>query len=277
PLLLLGVSAWTHAAALHWGFVALGLFVSVGTALFVTAQPQAVIILFTVVSAVGYGYNVVLTRPLNSIHVSSPLVDTIKRETRDGSRYAKVGANLDGLLPSNQESLLQIKGIGSYDSLSSTNYQRLALTLNASGTANFGRTFGSIAPPTDSEATFDDTGIGVLVSRDDLDARQFVPAGKVGGINVYRTRTPPILRAQLTRFRRPVANTVITGGPLSADTSLRVEEIEHQDDDRRFVLTAAGYETVLFVSEQYHPQWQASSAGRRLATVLIDDFYLGAI
>lgn len=279
PLAAVGASAWTHGAALHPGFLGLCLLVTAGTAVFVTWGQPLLVVLLIAVSVAGYGHKAMLARPIGSIHLSSPLVETISRETRDGSRYAKIGAGLDGLLPSNQEVLLQIRGIGSYDTVSSTNYQRLVLTLSEAGAGAYGRSFGSIASPANlGRDSFGYAGVGVLLSRESLDERRFTLAGKLGGLNVYRTQTPPVLKAQLTRFRKLAGgDSVVIDGPLDDQDHLEVNEIENTDDVRRFRLTSADQETVLFVSQQYHPHWKASSRGRRLPTVLINDFYLGVI
>jgi hypothetical protein len=45
----------------------------------------------------------------------------------------------------------------------------------------------------------------------------------------------------------------------------------------RFKVTSADKETLLFVSQQAHPYWQATSQGRPLPTITINNFYLGAV
>ena len=207
------------------------------------------------------------------------LVEAIRRETADGSRYAKVGPNFDRLLPSNQEALLQIKSIGSYDTLSSVNYQRLVLPFSDNSAPAFGRLFDSMALPIDPrQKSFGEAGIGVCLSRDELDERIFARKERVRGINVYRARVAPVLRAQLTEFRRSSSgDTVTLDRSLSELASLDIQEIETKDDIRRFRLTASTKETVLFISEQFHPRWKAQSGSRPIQTTTIDDFYLGAI
>jgi len=278
PTLAVALNVWMHGTALNAGFVALSLFIAAGTMIVAASGQAMVAIVLTVVSAIGYGYSTMLARPLDSIRVSSPLVEAIRRETADGSRYAKVGPNFDRLLPSNQEVLLQIKGIGSYDSLASIDYQRLVLPFSDNPAA-FGRFFNSIALPIDpQQKSFGDAGIGVFVSRDELDERVFARKEQVAGVTVYRARVAPVLRAQLTGFRRSSSgDTVSLDQPLSELASLDIEEIEAKDDIRRFRLTASTKETVLFISEQFHPRWKAQSGGRPIQTTRINDFYLGAI
>jgi hypothetical protein len=279
PMLAVVLSVWMQDTAPSIGFAALSVFVVVGAMIVANAGRAEVAVLLTVVSAIGYGYSTMLKRPLSSIHTSSPLVEAIRQETADGSRYVKVGSNLDGLLPPNQEALLQIKSIGSYDSLASTNYQRLVLTISGSPTATYGRNFSSMALPIDPrQESFGYAGIGVFLSRDGLDERVFTRKAQVGGVNIYRATVPPVMKAQVTKFTRSSTGDAVTvDEALPEEASLNIEDVDIKDDVRRFRLTASNQETVLFVSEQFHPRWRAQSDGRPIQTTTINDFYLGAI
>jgi hypothetical protein len=102
-------------------------------------------------------------------------------------------------LPSNEEALLRIRSVGSYDSLASIDYQRLVLTFSGNPAATYGRSFNAIALPIDPrQKSFGDAGIGVFLSRAELDERVFARKEQVAGVNVYRARVAPVLRAQLT-------------------------------------------------------------------------------
>ena len=48
-----------------------------------------------------------------------------------------------------------------------------------------------------------------------------------------------------------------------------------QDDRTLVKLTESSRETLLFESRQFHPQWIARGAGKRLETVLVNDIWLG--
>jgi hypothetical protein len=85
------------------------------------------------------------------------------------------------------------------------------------------------------------------------------------------------MAARSPRSARQKRDGVAIEGDLKELATLRIAETPVADDIRRFTLTPVNRETVLFVSQQYHPQWAVHSAGRRLSTVVVNDFYLGAI
>ena len=49
------------------------------------------------------------------------------------------------------------------------------------------------------------------------------------------------------------------------------------DDFQKIQLTASPEETLLFVSQQYHPAWSATADQGPLRTVLVNGFYQGVI
>ena len=49
------------------------------------------------------------------------------------------------------------------------------------------------------------------------------------------------------------------------------------DDFQKIQVTASPEETLLFVSQQYHPAWRATAAQRLLRTVPVNQFYQGVI
>jgi len=125
------------------------------------------------------------------------------------------------------------------------------------------------------QASFTYTGIGVFVSREELDESRFTSRQSAGGFNVYRAHAP-LLKARVKNFRKSGDGSVVLDGPLGEQTTEELEELEGTDDIRRFKFTASTNETLLFISEQYHPQWTARSNGRSIRTAIINDFYLGA-
>ena len=66
-------------------------------------------------------------------------------------------------------------------------------------------------------------------------------------------------------------------GYLPNQPRLEVKKAFSLDDFMRFKITPVKQETLLFVSQQYHPHWRASGKGTPLPTVIVKDFYLGAI
>ena len=70
---------------------------------------------------------------------------------------------------------------------------------------------------------------------------------------------------------------VVVRGALRDAELLDLERVENRDDFLRFRVTPSNEATLLFVSQQSHPQWQARSEGRQLETVVVNDFYQGVI
>jgi len=207
-----------------------------------------------------------LTRPLKTIHTSSELTERIQQQTFDGSRYAKIGSRLTRVIVSNQEALLNIRSVHSYDSLSSRNYQNMVLQISEEGTHTYGRHFNSISSTSKlHEPAFSYTGVGLLL------------ALSRSGLQLQRTPTAPIQYAQTTNYKQIDETKITFDGFLNEHNELIVEQTISFDDLKKFKLTPSKQETILFISQQYHPHWKATSNDKRLQTVLINDFYQGVV
>ena len=121
------------------------------------------------------------------------------------------------------------------------------------------------------------SGIGLLLSRDPIDPEIATRAGYTAGFGVYRTREKPLLIAQISRYQREGEGELTIPGSLRDAQLLPVKRQQSQGDRIRFQLTPSPRETLLFVSQQHHPQWSAHSNGRTLATVRVNGFYQGVL
>ena len=63
----------------------------------------------------------------------------------------------------------------------------------------------------------------------------------------------------------------------SAERSLPSRRREAMDDLQKIQVTPSPEETLLFLSQQYHPAWRATADHRPLRTVLVNRFYQGVI
>ena len=267
PLYLIGVLTllWLNTPKLSVIYIMICCGVTAGLLCFVRTRKPILLQILSVVAVFAYSSGLMLTRPLEQIQTSSPLVKRVQAQTHDGSRYAKVGRKVSYLFPPNEEALLKIKSIHSYDSLSSRNYQRLVLQLSEKGTISYGRFFISLSSSSKlSDPAFSYSGVGLLLSRDP------------NGVKFTKTPTRPLLYTQTKNFHK-VGNQIIFRGFLREHSELKVEQIAEFDDFRKFKVTRSDQKTILFVSQQYHPYWKASSRGKALETMIINDFYQGVV
>ena len=187
-------------------------------------------------------------------------------QTSDGSRYAKIGLQLSRVLVSNQEMLLGLRSIHSYDSLSSKSYQNMVLKISEKGAQTYGRVFYFfIWGAKISDPPFSYTGISTLLLL------------TKSGLKLQKMPSAPILYAQTANYKHTDDNQIIFEGFLSEHAELDVEQTVSFDDMKKFKVTPSDSETILFISQQYHPQWNSTSKGKPLETVVVNDFYQGVM
>lgn len=278
PFLLSGLVAFRHHQPISCMFIVLGFLLVLCTLWFVVTHRPAFLVFAVCVSIVTYGFQIVLLRPLAEIQTSSPLIAHLRQETRDGTRYAVFGPNPTPLLPSNQEALMNLRSIHSYNSLSAVNFQQLTQQLSTTGAVTYGRSFTALDSVEKLDhAAFTYTGVQVLVSREALRTERFQELTNIEGIRLYKSRTSPLLEAQITTFDRRPDGQVVLSGTLEEQPRLGVEREVRFDEFLKFRVTPFSRDTLLFVSQQYHPHWQATAKNQTLTTVLINNFYLGVI
>lgn len=280
PFILAG-----YVMSVYWGvpskepnllYAALAASIVGGVYLFVVTKKGLVLLALAVITVFAYGYNLKLTRPMEHITVSSDVVESIKAETEGGLRFGFVGKKY--IIPPNQESLLGLRSVHSYDSLSSKNYQRQVESLSEVGAANYGRHFMTISDDKRlDEDVFSYTGIGLFVSKDELAGSGIGLLGSVDGHNFYRRTPRPVLEAQVTDFILDEAKGALISGSLDGGAGLPVQRLEDMDDFTVFKVAPVNRRTLLFLSRQYHPSWRVSSEAGLLDTVMINDFYQGVL
>lgn len=258
-------------------YVALSCFLVGATLLVVYLRSNLLLQSLVVVSMIMYSQRLMLTRPLHEIKTCSPLVQRIRAETSDGSRLAIFGAEFGHLLPPNQEALFGLHSIHSYDSLSSKNYQRLTSLISDGGTFANGRHFNYLDSRSRLEsAALNYCGIGMIATRGSLDSPSFQSVDECQGIQLYRPIAPPILQVRLVDYKR-ADDGVVIDAPLPRQKQAEVQVVDSFDDWKRFCFPPSASETLLFVSQQYHPQWHAASGSQPLQTLPVNDFFLGII
>ncbi len=234
-------------------------------------------------SVVYYGGSLALSLAPGDLARTSPVVETLERETRGGSRFAKVGHELGLLVPSNQEGVVGLRSVHAYDSLSPAAYQRWAERVSRGGTRDGGRFFRNLADAAriDSPA-FALAGVSVVAASRPLDAAAVGPVvAERAGVHFHRTHGPLLLEAIAAIREAPGAAASAGVGLSVSDAKLGASAVRRRidrDDRLQFEFPAdAAHERLLFVSQQFHPHWIASAGARPLEARVVNDFYQGVV
>jgi hypothetical protein len=234
------------------------------------------VIFVLLVFAAVFGEVRLKTQPLEAIERGSAIVERIRSETAGGARYAFIGDKGE-LLPPNMESLAGLRSIHSYDSLSSRHYQDLVGRLSEEGTTTFGRIFNKISSDARlGDDAFTYTGISLFISRGELSAERLKKIGELNGYKFYRPAWPARLEAQTADFSETDSGVALQG-PLEDHAVFPVVRTASLDDEIIFRVSPLERESVLFVSQQFHPFWRARSDEKDLKTARVNDFYLGVL
>ena len=264
---------------IHWKWAVPSLLISVGLIFFIIFQKKWLLITLITMTAFTYSYRLMLIRPMDSIYTNSPLIDTVRKNTIDGSRFALFGSDISGTLPPNQESLLEIRSINSYDSLSSRNYQDFVSKWSDTGSVTYGRYFNIL----DNQEKLQDqefrlSGVSLLLSRQNLQPKSFKQIDEINGIKLYKTPYAPILRLQTPHYKFDALDQsqISLKPPFEYQDTFAPKIIEAFDDYMELQVDSRPEETLLFISQQHHPLWQAiDSQGNTLKTVIVNHFYQG--
>jgi hypothetical protein len=229
-----------------------------------------------VLSTFLYGRALILSRPPETIHTSSKLIDAIKAHAPDGDRFAIADSAITAL-PPNQEALFGLNSVNSYDSLSSRRYQELVRHWSAVGTRTYGRHFRFLdIKPALADQGFPFSSAHVILSARPLAKDHLTLATEVNGIKLYETITASIELLQTARFKFSPQGEAISGSAAQS-ASLPSRRVEWLNDFQRIEVTASPDETLLFLSQQYHRAWRAGSHNRSLRTVIVNGFYQGVV
>ncbi|MBI5363189.1 MAG: hypothetical protein HZA53_08420 [Planctomycetes bacterium] len=263
-----------HSAPFELAWVAVGVALFAATIAAALARNGVAVAALGVLAALVWGRAELLMRPRDSIATTSPFVEEL-RHRANGARYAGAGDVVSRLLPPNQESVLDLSSIHSFNSLSSRAYQEWVTRVSEVGTRTYGRQFRKITSSAklgDGELAL--AAVTVIASEIPLESPAIERVGEFGSVTFYAPREAPLYQALFTRFTR-------AGDEAKIED--RVEgrhfagSINPADDHLRIRLGPAEPEGLLFVSQQHHPQWRATSNGRELDTVVVNGFYQGVI
>ena len=274
---LLAVLAGQGLAAEPWR-TAIAVLLSLGAAAVCATGRAGLVVVLGAATSLAYGQRLFLARPMAAIHTNSDLVDALRLRTAEGSRYAYFGR--PGI-PPNVEGLLGLRSIHAFDSMAPLAYQELVAELSVTGMINAGRIFAAL----DDEArlerdAFSYTGVATIVAERAPAVAGYDVLGRVsrrtlwGRIGGARTEAQIDVRAGSVGAR-PGSARVMLSGALEDQPQMTAECVDRRDDQRVFRVSPVESDTLLFLSEQHHPAWRATSQGQELETCLVNDFYLG--
>lgn len=263
------------------GYAIASWLIILGFIFYLRSRQIFILIFLTVVTVLIYGRSMVFARPLDSIATSSPLIEfiqTVQKQTGDNSRYALYSNKMLGILSANQEIFFELQTIHSYDSLSSKKFQEITKRWSDVGTFAYGRYFlyldnlENIKRP-----EFRLTGVNLLLSKSNLSSSGFTKIQEINGIKLYRLQAEPIPLLQTQNYTPTATKQFQIDPPFQQNGQLSAQITKKMDDYLEIQVTPTQQQTLLFISQQYHPQWQARSPLGKLNTVTVNQFYLGIL
>lgn len=196
-----------------------------------------------------------LTQPRASIAEDSPLCESLRAACGEDGRYAIVAERNLRLLPPNQEALLGLASVHSYDSLSSRDYQAWCARLTRGGTEIAGRWFRRFDDPAllDPRALAQ-AGVVVLASSLPLSAIADPLPARHGPLALWRLREPAWRPGVLA----PEDLAGESAG-LAVRTSLDARPAPAVGGDEAWTFAPAAPGSVFFAARQHHPHWRATA------------------
>jgi hypothetical protein len=285
---LLGLSIdaqWNMHLPITGGYAIAGMSFFLGAAAFVWTRSEIVLAILVVAGAFHYGSRLLLVRRESEVRVESELVDAVRAQTADGTRFAWIGG-VPKALPCNEEAWLGLASIHSYDSLSSERYQNWILGVSAEGARTLGRKFDHIS----DESKLDSAalrlgGVSTLLSTQPLRSPGAQLVETVSAVHIYRAPASPLLCAQLRLPRLAGGDSAPFAEGIDLDLAQRIdsasivpiERMPGSDDHQRYRVSASDEPTLVWLSQQFHPRWIARSGEVPLRTLCVDGFYQGVI
>jgi hypothetical protein len=270
PLLLALPGAVLQRADLQPSSLAVSGIALVATLAYLASARRAALALTLAAFALGYAPRMWLIRSADEIQRSSSLVETIAAQTPTGARFAKVGTQV---IPPNQEGLLGLRSIHSYDSLAPRAFADWAWRQDGRGMINKRRRFPDLRnADTLTASGLARAGVGTLVSSKRLPRALGRVVGREARLWIHRNPEAPLLETQVAAWSSNDRGVWLAPGDRG---DWPVTRIRDHSDRLVFSTTPVPRESLLFVSQQAHPHWRAFSGDEALATTVVDGLFLG--
>jgi hypothetical protein len=239
------------------------------------------LVLASLVAAIVHSFPLALWRPVEEVKQTSALLDCLQRESQPRDRYLRRTDLRKEILPANQEIWHELRSVQSYDSLAPLRYVEWTRPFSALADATRGRHFRGI----DADRSLDPerlawAGVGLVVSAKPLPEGAGQPLQEVSGLHLTRSALPPVHHALLRESEVQLDGDRVTLVDRSLPAARAVlQRMDLASDHLHFEFAPSSDSSprVLFLSQQFHPSWQARSGPDLLQTVGIDGFYQGVL
>jgi hypothetical protein len=224
----------------------------------------------------AFSWPLVLVQDISSIKRTSPLVEAIRANLPEGSRFAWLSEPT--ALLSNANATIGLATVHSYNSLSPKSYHTLIDELGGKMLI-YGRHNKWISLPEKSTA-LQFSNISLFLSSRRLPENYGIPLALVGGVFLYKNadRIGGWLRIPLTEARADGTGYRIEH--LEQVTKLSQERLRDAGDVLEFTVTASPA-SLIVLSQKYHSQWLAEwwngNTWNDAPSVRINGFFQGAV
>ncbi len=216
-------------------------------------KPYPILLLTALAITIAFtSYPLILRQELNTISTTSALIDKVRLNLHEGSRYAVIKPGLS-VLPPNLNASLNLSSIHSYNSLSPKHYHTLIKKLGGE-TKTYGRINNFIAPDF-NDTTFWMSNIGLILSPVELSHENLEHIGEESGVQLYKVLSHMGDSIQVMVPTKLHDNRLSIGDPrlltnhslttLVDQGDLLEYEINYKDD------------SIIILSRKFHRDWHA--------------------
>lgn len=219
----------------------------------VNSLSSASLIASLIATGAYISFPLMLRQPSSEVIAASPLIDKVVTVTGRDSRFAMAAPGLS-TLPPNLNAIFDVASVHSYNSLSSWRYQALIHELGGEF-QTYGRLNELVSPNYDSLA-FWMSNIGLMMSPATLDHPNLESIGKEGPLHLYRviSRMGCCLQMALPDQAKSDGVELLDRKQILLDLPSKILD----EGDLLEFKVQAEQNSVLVLSQQYHPDWRAT-------------------
>jgi hypothetical protein len=210
----------------------------------------------------------------------APRADEIRRLAGEG-RFAQIASRAPGWPAPNMELLHRLASIHSYDALPSQRFKTWVRGFGG-GTTSRERIFNYVADPSwIASEDFARSGVRVVLSEQELSSPALRAVGELLDVHLYEVVSPAPLRAWVPlsacRLATDKGSVEVSVPGSIASVGKPIERRSDRDERFQLAFAAEPEPGLVWLSQQYHPRWRATSRGRPLTTLPVDGFWQGVL